>query len=74
MKGSMIDSGAARKCSGGYASASPVVDFVEGYLGDLVCDGAKFTELTELELMRDRARQIAADPEGVRQWNELRAS
>lgn len=46
----------------------------EGYLGDLVYDGVKFTELTELELMRDRARQIAADPEGIRQWNELRAS
>jgi hypothetical protein len=27
-----------------------------------------------LELMRDRARQIAADPEGLRQRDEYRAS
>jgi hypothetical protein len=46
----------------------------EGYLGDLVYDGENFSELTELELMRDRARQIAADPEGIRQWNDVRAS
>jgi hypothetical protein len=46
----------------------------EGYLGDLVYDGAQITELTDLELMRERARQIAADPEGIRQWNEYRAS
>lgn len=46
----------------------------EGYLGDLVYDGARVTELTDLELMRERARQIAADPEGIRQWNEYRAS
>jgi hypothetical protein len=46
----------------------------EGYLGDLLYDGAKITELTDLELMRERARQIAADPEGIRQWNEYRAS
>ena len=46
----------------------------EGYLGDLIYDGARITELTDLELMRERARQIAADPEGVRQWNEYRAS
>ena len=46
----------------------------EGYLGDLIYDGARITELTDLELMRERARQIAADPEGVRQWNEYRAA
>ena len=46
----------------------------EGYLGDLLYDGAKITELTDLELMRERARQIAADPEGRRQWDELKAS
>ncbi len=46
----------------------------EGYLGDLVYDGVRITELTDLELMHERARQIAADPEGVRQWNEYRAS
>jgi hypothetical protein len=46
----------------------------EGYLGDLLYDGAKITELTDLELMRERARQIAADPEGRRQWDELEAS
>jgi hypothetical protein len=46
----------------------------EGYLGDLLYDGARFTELTDLERMQERARQIAADPEGIRQWNEYRAS
>src|SRR5205823_1134403 len=46
----------------------------EGYLGDLLYNGGQITELTDLELMRERARQIAADPEGVRQWNEYRAS
>ena len=46
----------------------------EGYLGDLIYDGARITELTDLELMRERAKQIAADPEGLRQWNEYRAS
>jgi hypothetical protein len=46
----------------------------EGYLGDLLYDGATITQLTDLELMRERARQIAADPDGVRQWNEYRAS
>ena len=46
----------------------------EGYLGDLIYDGTRFTELTDLELMRERARQIAADPEGRRQWDELKAA
>jgi hypothetical protein len=46
----------------------------EGYLGDLLYDGEKFTELTDRELMRERVRQIAADPEGRRQWDELKAS
>jgi hypothetical protein len=46
----------------------------EGYLGDLGYDGQRFTELTDLGLMRERARQIAADPEGQRQWDEYRAS
>lgn len=46
----------------------------EGYLGDLLYDGTKFTELTDLELMRERARHIAADPQGIRQWNEHRPS
>ena len=46
----------------------------EGYLGDLLYDGERITELTDLELMRERARQIAADPEGIRQWNEYQAS
>ncbi len=34
----------------------------EGYLGDLLFDGTRFTELTDVELMRERVRQIAADP------------
>jgi hypothetical protein len=42
----------------------------EGYLGDLLYDGTRFTELTDLELMKQRGRQIAADPEGRRQWDE----
>jgi len=46
----------------------------EGYLGDLLYDGATFTELTDLGLMQKRARRIAADPEGKRKWNEYRAS
>ena len=45
----------------------------EGHLGDLSYDGAKFTELTGLDLMRERARQIADDPEGIRQWDEYRS-
>jgi hypothetical protein len=46
----------------------------EGYLGDLLYDGMRFTELTDLEVMRERGRQIAADPERDRMWHELRAS
>jgi hypothetical protein len=46
----------------------------EGYLGDLLYDGKAVTELTDREVMRQRARQIAADPERIRQWNEYRAS
>jgi hypothetical protein len=46
----------------------------EGYLGDLLYDGRRITELTDPERMRERAREIAADPEGIRQWNEYRAS
>jgi hypothetical protein len=45
----------------------------EGYLGDLVYDGKDIVELTDLELMRRRAKQIAADPEGERKWHEYRA-
>jgi hypothetical protein len=47
---------------------------IEGYLGDLLYDGTRFTELTDVELMRERGRQIAADLERDRKWNELRAS
>ena len=46
----------------------------EGYLGDLLYDGTRFTELTDLELMRERGRQIAADPEGIRKWNEYQTA
>jgi hypothetical protein len=46
----------------------------EGYLGDLLYDGSRITELTDLGVMQERARQIAADPEGIRQWDEYRAS
>ncbi len=34
----------------------------EGYLGDLLYESGQFTELTDVELMRQRVRQIAADP------------
>jgi hypothetical protein len=33
----------------------------EGYLGDLLYDGERFTELTHVELMHERVRQVAAD-------------
>lgn len=46
----------------------------EGYLGDLSVDGDHITELTDLTTMQERARQIAADPERIRQWNEFKAS
>ncbi len=46
----------------------------EGYLGDLLYDGTKITELTDVELMRERGWQIAADPERERKWHEYRAS
>src|SRR5713101_6804421 len=46
----------------------------EGTVGDLLYDGEKFTFLTEQSAIDERVRQIAADPEGIRQWNEYRAS
>jgi hypothetical protein len=46
----------------------------EGYLGDLLFDGEQFTFLTEQSVMDERARKVAGDPEGLRKWNEYRAS
>ena len=46
----------------------------EGYLGDLLFDGERITELTDLELMRQRGREIAADPARQRKWDEYRAA
>jgi hypothetical protein len=46
----------------------------EGYLGDLMYDGTRITELTDLELMRERSRQIASNPERDKKWNELQAA
>jgi hypothetical protein len=46
----------------------------EGYLGDLLYDGKSFAELTDREVMRQRARQIEADPALQREWDEYRAS
>jgi hypothetical protein len=46
----------------------------EGYVGDLLYDGKTITELTDRESMRQRSKQIAADPERLREWNEYRAS
>jgi len=46
----------------------------EGYIGDLLYDGENFTFLTPTEVRKDRARQIAADPERLRKGNEYGAS
>ena len=46
----------------------------EGYLGDLVYDGERVTESTDLELMRQRGREIAADPALQREWLDFRNS
>ena len=46
----------------------------EGYLGDLVYDGERVTELTDLELMRRRGREIAADPARQREWEAYLAA
>jgi hypothetical protein len=46
----------------------------EGYVGDLLYDGEKFTFLTEQSVMDERVAKIAADPERDRKWNEYRAS
>jgi hypothetical protein len=46
----------------------------EGYIGDLLYDGKDFEFLTPDEVRDARVKQIAADPEGVRIWNEYRAS
>jgi hypothetical protein len=46
----------------------------EGYLGDLQFDGKELVLLTDREVMRERARKIAADPERMRLWNEYKAS
>jgi hypothetical protein len=43
-----------------------------GYVGDLLYDGELFTFLTEQSVIDERVRQLAADPEGLRQWNEYR--
>lgn len=45
-----------------------------GYLGDLLYDSKEFSQLTDREIMRERAKQIAADPERDRKWNELQAA
>jgi hypothetical protein len=46
----------------------------EGYVGDLLCDGETFTFLTEPAVIEERVQKIADDPEGLRQWDEYRAS
>jgi len=46
----------------------------EGYIGDLLYDGEEFSFLTPPEVRKERARQIAADPERVRKWNVYRTS
>ena len=44
----------------------------EGYVGDLLYNGHAFTFLTEEARIDERVRQIAANPEHSRQWNEYR--
>jgi len=46
----------------------------EGEIGELLYDGREFTFLTPPDVRQERAQRIADDPEGIRQWNELRAS
>ena len=46
----------------------------EGYVGDLLYDGETFIFLTEESVIDERVRQIAADPERIRKWNEYQAS
>jgi hypothetical protein len=46
----------------------------EGDVGDLLYDGHAFTFLTDPSLIDERVRQIAADPEHMRKWNEYRDS
>lgn len=46
----------------------------EGYVGDLLFDGKGFSFITPLEVRKERIKKIAADPAGIRQWNEHRAS
>ena len=42
----------------------------EGHVGELLYDGKTFTMLTEDSVIDDRVRQIAADPQGIRLWND----
>jgi hypothetical protein len=46
----------------------------EGYLGDLLVVGERITELTDLELMRQRGREIAVDPARQREWEAFLAA
>jgi hypothetical protein len=46
----------------------------EGEIGELLYDGAEFTFLTPLDVRRQRARKIAEDPKGIREWNEFQAA
>ncbi len=46
----------------------------EGYLGDLSYDGTKFTQLTDPDLMQQRAQEIADDPQRERKWREYQTS
>jgi hypothetical protein len=46
----------------------------EGYIGDLLYHGEQFKFLTEQAVMDERARKIAADPEGLRKWHAYRTA
>jgi len=44
----------------------------EGYVGELLYDGTDFSLLTPDDVMKERARKIAADPALQREWDEYR--
>lgn len=46
----------------------------EGYVGEVAYDGRDFSILTPPDVWRRRIKRIAADPGGIRLWNEYRAS
>lgn len=46
----------------------------EGYIGDLLYDGEEFSFVTPPKVRKERMKKIAADPKGISEWHEYRAS